>query len=152
MSKFEVPTSLKVMYCCVFDRLDTLNRPWSFIFIGWGGLTPNRVETLANPVLKYNFYMDSIDRNLSDRPCEPVWPVCLGCRTFRSHISLIQSPNRTFHICILIVSLRSTQWWSPFFLLSNLTRPIWPVLGTGLTSHPSRAIFWCKQYQNERGE
>ena len=62
----------KIIDWFVFDRLDTLNRSWPFIFIGWGGLAPNRVETLANPVPKYNFYTDSTDRNRSDRPCELV--------------------------------------------------------------------------------
>ena len=50
----------------------SLNRQWPFIYIGWGGLTPYRVENLVIPVSKYNFYTDSTDQNRSDRPCHPV--------------------------------------------------------------------------------
>ena len=121
----------------LFDRLDPLNQTWPFIFIWWGGLPPNRVETLANPVSKYKFYMDFMDLNWSDRPCEPVWLVCPGCRTSIRHIFLIQCPYRTFHICISIISTRSTQRWSPFCILSNLTKPVWPVLRTDLIGPPS---------------
>ena len=28
----------KIVDWFVFDRLDTLNRSWPFVFIGWGGL------------------------------------------------------------------------------------------------------------------
>lgn len=55
-----------------------LNRSWHIILIGWLGLAPNRLETLANPVSKYNFYMDSTNLNWSNRPTKPIWLICLG--------------------------------------------------------------------------
>ena len=33
----------KIVDWFVFDRLDTLNRPWPLIFIGWGGLAPQEI-------------------------------------------------------------------------------------------------------------
>ena len=130
------------MYLIDSIGLFALNRPWPFIFIGRKGLATLWVETLTNLVLKYDSNSDYTTQNWSDRSCELV---CPRCRNSRSHISLIWSPNRMFHICILIVSTRSMQWWSLFYLLSNLIRLVWPVLETGLTDHPSRAIFWCEQ-------
>ena len=76
----------------------------------------------------------------------PIWPVRPGCRSSGRHNSLIRTPNWTFYICISIVSMRSMQWLSSLCFLSNLTRPVWPVSGTGLTGPPSRDIFLCKQY------
>jgi len=52
---------------CVFDRLDSLDRPWPFIFIGRGGLAPDGVEILTNLVLKYNSNSDYTAQNRSDR-------------------------------------------------------------------------------------
>ena len=51
----------------LLDSIIFLYQSWSFICIGCGGLAPNRVETLANPVPKYNFYTDFTDQNRSAR-------------------------------------------------------------------------------------
>ena len=66
----------------------------------------------------------------------PVWPVRLGCTSSGRHNFLIRSPNWTFYICISIVLMRSTQWWSPIVNLTKLSRLVWPVYMTGLTSSP----------------
>ena len=55
-----------------------------------------------------------------------VWPPSstgltspFGVQSSRSHNSLIRTPNRTFYICILIVSTRATQWWVKFIFWQN---------------------------------
>ena len=40
----------------------------------------------------------------------------------------VRSPFWSFYIYILIILMRATQWWNSFCLLSNLTKPVWPVL------------------------
>jgi hypothetical protein len=56
-----------------------------------------------------------------------VRPVRPACRFWRSHISLIWTLIWTFHIWILIYSMRPIQWWSPNRILWTLTTPVWPV-------------------------
>ena len=53
------------MYWYVFDRLDALNRPWPFIFIGWWGLSR-----------KKSFYRSKSMKilNYTRTPCGPVRP------------------------------------------------------------------------------
>jgi len=35
--------TIKVEVVLIFDRLDDLNQPWPFIFIGWDGLIPQGI-------------------------------------------------------------------------------------------------------------
>jgi hypothetical protein len=65
-------------------------------------------------------------------------------RSCISHISLIRTPMWTFHIWILIYSMRPIQWWSPNCILWSLTTPIWPVGPTGLTDQTRHANFGCE--------
>ena len=64
---------IKVIDWLCFDRLDTLNRPWPIIFIGWGGLIPQEVlfidKNLLNNLITLGFLEDRSDRSiLSVRP------------------------------------------------------------------------------------
>jgi len=77
--------------------------------------------------------------NRSDHP-RPVWPIRPGCRSFGRHNFLTRTPNWTFHICILIVSMRSMEWCSPIGILTTLPRPVWPVYTTSLTGSPRLSI------------
>ena len=57
---------IKSSVCIDFDRLDILNRPWPFIFIGWGGLIPQVIPITYLDLQKTLFDSDSsLDR--SDR-------------------------------------------------------------------------------------
>jgi len=70
----------------------------------------------------------------------PVWPVRPGCRSSERHNFLIWTPNWTFHICISIVSTRSTQWCSPIDNLTNLSWQVSPDCPENL----NRANFGCQ--------
>jgi hypothetical protein len=101
------------------------------------------------PVRK-SFYMPNLSgllnlaRNRGGTGLTGEGPVHPACRSWRSHISLIQTPIWTFHIWILIYSMRPIQWWSPNRISRTLTTPIWPVGPTILTGRMIPANFACE--------
>ena len=57
----------------------------------------------------------------------PVLPVRPCVKSYRSHNSLIRTPNWAFYICISIISTRATQWWSWICILAKSPWPVRPV-------------------------
>jgi hypothetical protein len=101
-------------------------------------------STLApqgNPFTSLIYQDSSFWLRIGEAPVRPVHP---ACRSWRSHISLIQTPIWTFHIWILIYSMRPIQWWSPNRIWWTLTTPVWLVGPIGLTSRTRSANFGCE--------
>jgi hypothetical protein len=99
--------------------IGSLDQPWPFIFIGWGGLAPqeNPFTSLNLPGLLVLVGHGGTGQTGPVRPC----------RSCISHISLIWTPIWTFHIWILIYSTRTIQWWSQNCILWSLKTVVWPV-------------------------
>jgi hypothetical protein len=78
---------------------------------------PATGSTGLRPIVPVGHICAKSARTGSTGDLGPVVPVV---HTFsRKHNSLIRTPNWTFHICFLTISMRGTQWWSLLHILTT---------------------------------